>query len=90
MSDTPTDAVIVVDENNEFLGYFSVNDYRDVTRRLEAHLLMASRLSRSRKAIAQVREEKEEEAEGDPLDLLLGNDNDEEGDSEIPSMIILD
>ena len=45
MSDTPTDAVIVVDENNEFLGYFSVNDYRDATRRLEAHLLMASRLS---------------------------------------------
>ena len=91
MSDTPTDAVIVVDENNEFLGYFSVNDYRDATRRLEAHLLMASRLSRSRKAIAQVREEKEEEAEGDLLDLLLGNDMDEEEKiPEIPSMIMLD
>ena len=91
MSDTPTDAVIVVDENNEFLGYFSVNDYRDATRRLEAHLLMASRLSRSRKAIAQVRDEKEEEAGGDLLDLLLGNDMDEEVKvPDIPSMIMLD
>ena len=91
MSGTPTDAVIVVDEDNEFLGYFSVNDYRDATRRLEAHLLMASRLSRSRKAIAQVRIEKEEEEEGDLLDLLLGNDiGDEEEIPEIPSMIMLD
>ena len=52
---------------------------------------MASRLSRSRKAIAQVREEKEEEAEGDLLDLLLGDDIDEEVEiPEIPSMIMLD
>ena len=90
MSNTPTDVVIVVDGNGEFLGYFSVKDYRDATRRLEAHLLMVSRLSKSRKAIKQAKIENDD-SEGDLLDLLLGNDAEkEEEDLDIPSMIMLD
>ena len=90
MSETPTDVVIVVDENDEFMGYFSIRDYRDATRRLEAHLLMVSRLSKSRKAIKQVKSENED-TDGDLLDLLLGNDEDEvEDELDIPSMIMLD
>ncbi len=90
MSETPTDVVIVVDEKDEFMGYFSIRDYRDATRRLEAHLLMVSRLSKSRKAIKQVKSENED-TDGDLLDLLLGNDGDEvEDELDIPSMIMLD
>lgn len=90
MSETPTDVVIVIDENDEFMGYFSIRDYRDATRRLEAHLLMVSRLSKSRKAIKQVKSENED-TDGDLLDLLLGNDGDEvEDELDIPSMIMLD
>ena len=90
MSETPTDVVIVVDENDEFMGYFSIRDYRDATRRLEAHLLMVSRLSKSRKAIKQVKSDNED-TDGDLLDLLLGNDGDEvEDELDIPSMIMLD
>ena len=90
MSNTPTDVVIVVDGDGEFLGYFSVRDYRDATRRLEAHLLMVSRLSKSRKAIKQAKIENDD-SEGDLLDLLLGSDAEkEEDDLDIPSMIMLD
>tara|TARA_B100001778_G_scaffold45403_1_gene33141 strand:+ start:1284 stop:1832 length:549 start_codon:yes stop_codon:yes gene_type:complete len=88
MSTTSPDAVIVVDEGGEFLGYFSVRDYREATRKLEAHLLMAARLSRSRKAITDKKIE-DDDSGGDLLDLLLGS-NDEEEDTEVPSMISLD
>ena len=82
------DAVIVVDEGGEFLGYFSVRDYREATRKLEAHLLMAARLSRSRKAITDKKIE-DDDSGGDLLDLLLGSNEDEE-ETEVPSMISLD
>tara|TARA_B100001769_G_scaffold53092_1_gene38376 strand:- start:2483 stop:3031 length:549 start_codon:yes stop_codon:yes gene_type:complete len=88
MSTTSPDAVIVVDEGGEFLGYFSVRDYREATRKLEAHLLMAARLSRSRKAITDKKIE-DDDSGGDLLDMLLGS-NDEEEDTEVPSMISLD
>ena len=88
MSTTSPDAVIVVDEGGEFLGYFSVRDYREATRKLEAHLLMAARLSRSRKAITDKKIE-DDDSGGDLLDLLLGNNEDEE-ETEVPSMISLD
>lgn len=88
MSTTSPDAVIVVDEGGEFLGYFSVRDYREATRKLEAHLLMAARLSRSRKAITDKKIE-DDDSGGDLLDLLLGS-NDEEEETEVPSMISLD
>ena len=88
MSTTSPDAVIVVDEGGEFLGYFSVRDYREATRKLEAHLLMAARLSRSRKAITDKKIE-DDDSGGDLLDLLLGSNENEE-ETEVPSMISLD
>ena len=88
MSTTSPAAVIVVDEGGEFLGYFSVRDYREATRKLEAHLLMAARLSRSRKAITDKKIE-DDDSGGDLLDLLLGSNEDEE-ETEVPSMISLD
>ena len=40
MSSTAPDAIIVIDDGGDFMGYFSVRDYREATRRLEAHLLV--------------------------------------------------
>ena len=88
MSTTSPDAVIVVDEGGEFLGYFSVRDYREATRKLEAHLLMAARLSRSRKAITDKKIE-DDDSGVDLIDLLLGS-NEHEEETEVPSMISLD
>tara|TARA_B100000700_G_scaffold240045_1_gene266872 strand:+ start:264 stop:818 length:555 start_codon:yes stop_codon:yes gene_type:complete len=90
MSTTAPDAVIVVDENNDFMGYFSIRDYREATRKLEAHLLMAARLSRSRRAISEKKIE-EEDSDGDLLDLLLGSNlDDEDEEVDVPAMISLD
>ncbi|MAH91138.1 MAG: hypothetical protein CMA11_05155 [Euryarchaeota archaeon] len=89
MSSTNPDAIIVVDSNNDFIGYFSARDYREATRKLEAHQLMSARLYRSRKAITEKVEK--EESGGDLLDLLLGESDDEEDEvTEVPSMISLD
>ncbi|MGB1935677.1 MAG: CBS domain-containing protein [Candidatus Poseidoniaceae archaeon] len=90
LSNLSSDAVVVTDAEGDFMGYFSVKDYREATRKLEAHQLLSSRLSRSRKAISKQSEENEE-AGGDLLDLLLGDNLDEEEDEhEVPSMISLD
>jgi len=88
LSKLSSDAVVVTDQDGEYMGYFSVKDYREATRKLESHQLISSRLSRSRKAISAKVDEKEE-SKGDLLDLLLGN-NMEEEESEVPSMIKLD
>jgi signal-transduction protein with cAMP-binding, CBS, and nucleotidyltransferase domain len=69
------DALVIVDAKGDFNGYFSPSDYRDATRRLEAHQLMSVRLSRSKKVIAEVAAE--EEPPDELLNLLLGG-NDEE------------
>ena len=89
MSSNTPDAIIVIDGEGDFMGYFSVRDYREATRRLESHLLMAARLSRSRRAITEKKIE-EENSGGDLLDLLLGSNDDEETETEVPSMISLD
>ena len=90
MSKVHPDAIIVTDSDNEFMGYFSARDYREATRKLEAHQLMSVRLNRSRKAITEQAAEKEESG-GDLLDLLLGGVDDEDEDEvEVPSMFNLE
>ena len=39
LSNLSSDAVVVTDSEGEFMGYFSVKDYREATRKLEAHQL---------------------------------------------------
>lgn len=92
MSKVNPDAIIITDSDNQFIGYFSTKDYRDATRKLEAHQLMSARLRRSRKAISEKVSSSEKEESGvDLLDLLLG-DIDEEDDEEVevPSMFNLE
>ena len=89
LSNLSSDAVIVIDNEGDFMGYFSVKDYREATRKLEAHQLLSARLSRSRKAISKQSREKAD-SDGDLLDLLLGDSVEEEDDDEVPSMIRLD
>ena len=89
LSNLSSDAVVVTDSEGEFMGYFSVNDYREATRKLEAHQLLSARLSRSRKAISKHSQEKEESG-GDLLDLLLGDNIEEEDEHEVPSMLSLE
>ncbi len=88
MSSTNPDAIIVTDGNDDFIGYFSTRDYREATRKLEAHQLMSARLQRSKKAITE--KVQEEDSGGDLLDLLLGGNDDEQEEVEVPSMISLD
>ena len=76
MSKENPDGIIVVGTENEFVGYFSTGDYRSATRKLETHQKMASRLKRSRKVITEKAEEKD--SNGDLLDLLLGDVEEEE------------
>lgn len=89
LSNLSSDAVVVIDTEGDFMGYFSVKDYREATRKLEAHQLLSARLSRSRKAISKQSQEKVE-SDGDLLDLLLGDSVEEENDDEVPSMINLE
>ncbi len=89
LSNLSSDAVVVIDNEGDFMGYFSVKDYREATRKLEAHQLLSARLSRSRKAISKQSREKAD-SDGDLLDLLLGDSVEEEDDDEVPSMIRLD
>ena len=89
LSNLSSDAVIVIDNEGDFMGYFSVKDYREATRKLEAHQLLSARLSRSRKAISKQSREKAD-SDGDLLDLLLGDNVEDEDDDEVPSMIRLD
>ena len=89
LSNLSSDAVIVIDNEGDFMGYFSVKDYREATRKLEAHQLLSARLSRSRKAISKQSREKAD-SDGDLLDLLLGDNVEDDDDDEVPSMIRLD
>ncbi|MDP6869687.1 MAG: CBS domain-containing protein [Candidatus Poseidoniaceae archaeon] len=81
------DAIVVVDSQDEYMGYFSPSDYRDATRKLETHQLMSVRLKRSKKAIQEVAEE---EGTSDLLDLLLGGNEEDSSTVEVPSMINLE
>ena len=89
LSNLSSDAVVVIDTEGDFMGYFSVKDYREATRKLEAHQLLSARLSRSRKAISKQSQEKVD-SDGDLLDLLLGDNVEDDDDDEVPSMIRLD
>ena len=81
MSTHNPDAIIITDSSGDFLGYFSAHDYREATRKLEAHELMAARLNRSRNAISQKAIESEADESGaDLLGLLLGGFEDEDED----------
>jgi len=81
------DALVIVDAKGDFNGYFSPSDYRDATRRLEAHQLMSVRLTRSKKVIAEVAAE--EEPPDELLDLLLGGNDDEIDADELLGSITL-
>jgi CBS domain-containing protein len=81
------DALVIIDANGDFKGYFSPSDYRDATRRLEAHQLMSVRLTRSKKVIAKAAAE--EEPPDELLDLLLGgNEEDIDADDLLNSITL--
>ena len=86
LSNQKPDSIVIVDSQNQYIGYFSAGDYREATRKLEAHQLMSVRLKRSRKAITSTVEE--DEPVNDLLDLLLGDFEDEyeEEEKELPSI----
>ena len=84
MSSQKPDSIVIVDSSNQYIGYFSAGDYREATRKLEAHQLMSVRLKRSRKAISRTVEDDEPAA--DLLDLLLGDFEEEEEEKELPSI----
>ena len=86
LSNQKPDSIVIVDSQNQYIGYFSAGDYREATRKLEAHQLMSVRLKRSRKAITSTVEE--DEPVNDLLDLLLGDFEDEyeEEEKDLPSI----
>ena len=70
-------------------GYLNCVIAKDATRKLESHILIVSRLKKSRKVISEKQEK--EESQDDLLGLLLGdNEDDEYDDVEVPSMISLE
>lgn len=83
MSKEVPDAIVIINSEGEFSGYFSAEDYRDATRRLDSYQLMNARLNRSKKAISQVAETSDtEEDKSNLLDLLLGDIEEEEEEEE--------
>ena len=81
MSSQKPDSIVIIDSSNQYIGYFSAGDYREATRKLEAHQLMSVRLKRSRKAISKTVEE--DEPVDDLLDLLLGGFEDEDEEEKV-------
>ena len=74
------DAIVIMN-GPQFVGYFSPDDYRDATRRLEAHRNMMSRLSKSKDALGEAKStapEEKEDDKSDLLDVLLGGFEEEE------------
>ena len=74
------DAIIIMD-GPQFVGYFSPDDYRDATRRIEAHQSMVKRLSKSKTALGDAASsapaEEEDETAG-LLGVLLGGFEEED------------
>jgi len=81
------DALVITGANGIFQGYFSPSDYRDATRRLEAHQLMSVRLTRSKKVIAEAAAE--EDPPDELLDLLLGGNEEDIDADELLNSITL-
>ena len=80
MSKQVPDAIVITDADGIFMGYFSAEDYRDASRRLESHQMMSARLERSKSALSKVASDgdDEKEEENDLLGLLLGDYDEEE------------
>ena len=85
LSSNKPDAIVIIDSDGEYVGYFSAQDYREATRKLDTHQTMSSRLNRSRKAISKKADE-EEDSDDDLLDLLLGDFEEEEEIKTLPSI----
>ena len=87
MAESQPDAVVIRGPNGEFSGYFSPDDYREASRRLESHQILAMRMQRSKNALGDARDTDIEE--DDPaaeqqalLDIMLGDfEAEEEGES---------
>ena len=86
LSSKKPDAIIIVGPSFEFVGYFSAQDYREATRKLDTHQVMSARLNRSRKAISKKAVQVEEETDDDLLDLLLGDFEEEADEKDLPSI----
>jgi CBS domain-containing protein len=74
------DAIIIMD-GQQFVGYFSPDDYRDATRRIEAHQTMMDRLSKSKTALGAAAVSSPTEDKDDMaglLGVLLGDIEDED------------
>lgn len=86
MAESQPDAVVIRGPNGEFAGYFSPDDYREASRRLESHQMLAMRMQRSKSALGDARdvdiEEDDPAAEQQALlDVMLGDfEDDEEGE----------
>ena len=65
------DAIIIMD-GPQFVGYFSPDDYRDATRRIEAHQTMMNRLSKSKSALGAAASSAPAANEEDETAGLLG------------------
>jgi CBS domain-containing protein len=85
LSSNKPDAIVIVDSDDEYVGYFSAQDYREATRKLDIHHTMSSRLNRSHKAISKKADE-EEDSDDDLLDLLLGDFEEEVEIKTLPSI----
>jgi len=82
MSMEKPDAIVITGPDGNYMGYFSAEDYRDATRKLESHQMMSARLSRSKKAITSASEDVDKgDSTSDLLDMLLGDIEDEEDES---------
>ena len=87
MAESQPDAVVIRGPNGEFAGYFSPDDYREASRRLESHQMLSMRMQRSKSALGDARdvdiEEDDPAAEQQALlDVMLGDFEDEEEDED--------
>ena len=87
MAEAQPDAVVIRDPNGGFAGFFSPDDYREATRRLESHQMIAMRMQKSKNALGEARNA--EAADDDPaaehqnlLDTLLGDFEEEEAETQ--------
>ena len=87
MAEAQPDAVVIRDPNGGFAGFFSPDDYREATKRLESHQMIATRMQKSKSALGDAREA--EAADDDPgaehqnlLDTLLGDFEEEEDEAQ--------
>ena len=87
MAEAQPDAVVIRDQNGSFAGFFSPDDYREASKRLESHQMIAARMQKSKSALGEARSA--EAHDDDPaaeqqnlLDTLLGDFEEEEPDPE--------